>query len=580
MDHAEEYRIRFWVRRATMQPQPPRPQLLLVLVCLALVAAQAGAALAQATVDTREIPKIERATVQVSSWGPYNETIASGSGFVLDEDGTVVTCAHVVRHAKMVMLQINGYGQGAKVVGVDLEHDLAIVRVIAETPCFAVTSSTDVLDRSRALFVSGYPAGTTQVTLRPIRKARTLVSGLPTRLIQFSGTIDPGHAGGPVYYGDTGEILGIALGNDPAEDRQRMNLAVPVGYVIDLLYAVRAGRAPLFPVEEDQTGKPYPIPRIALPPAAQLPIPEALPEGQLAIKAGAGKMAVDPRRGRLYVCEEGSNALTIVNTATRRIEKRLAIGSRPLGVALSPSGAALYVAVAGDSLLVVVDPKTLTVKEAFQPGFQPCGVVCVAEDKVCVTATRDLCMNGIYLINPVESTALQVGTLYQYGVLAGRPGQPVVFAGQLQMSPASLLRCDTAAKSPRFEEVGDPVSLGSNLQDVRMSPDGSRVYVSCGAPYHIQVRDATTAALLGKLQLGTYPGHIALSPDGSRVYAAHWTDQIDVFDAKTLQMLGSFKVKGEIMNMETTAEGLLALQFTDCMWLLDPGTTPLQPPAP
>lgn len=552
-----------------------------------------SAALSQDEQTARTIAAIKPAVVLISTTDAQLRPLGSGTGFVIDPVGLVATCAHVLEDAAIITVIMGEKRQvTAKIAGVDMEHDLAILRLPEGTPCVSVTRSSNQVTEGRSVLVTGYPFGTdlaaagfdlaattTKGMVTAVRRAKGFVAGLPMDLIQVDAKVNPGNSGGPLYYPDTGEVIGVVEGEILAFFETGMNLAVPVQYLLDLLTAVREGRAPTPPPGKvvkapEKVVAPQTVVRTAAAATTELPLGEAAPGGGLPVKAG-GRMWVDPKRPRLYVSEPTGNALTIVNTDTATVEKRLAVGSRPVGVCLSPDGDALYVAIAGGSQLVVIAAETLALKETLQLGFQPYDVFSDAADRVYVTATGND-WAGVYLVNPVAATKLQVGCIYKDALLTGAPGNPMIYAGQRHLSPASIRSCDTAADPAVFiNAVEGPI--GGNMQDLQLSPDGRRLYVCCGAPYHVQVLDGRTLAPVGQLDTGPYPRHVAVAPDGAHVYATHGGGHVDVFDAATYLRLGSFKVKGEVTNMAMTAKGLLALQFENGLWLLDPGTLQLTP---
>lgn len=574
-----------------MQPRYT-PAVKCLLCCMLLVAAVA--AHAQDDQIGRAIAIVKPSVVLISTADAQLTPLGCGTGFVIDPQGLVATCAHVLEDAAMITVIMGDKRQvAAKIVGVDLEHDLAILKLPDKTPCTCVSRSTDDLSEGNSVLVTGYPFGTdlgdvgldlatttTKGMITSLRKGKGFVNGLPMQLIQIDAKVNPGNSGGPLYYPGTGEIIGVVEAEIVADYETGINLAVPVSYLLDLLASVREGRAPVPPegkpvkTPEKHTA-PQAITRLPLPAVTELPIPEqTLPGGGVPIHTAGGRMLVDPKRPRLYVCEADANALTIINTDEMFIEKRLAIGSRPTSMALSPDNATLYVALSGGSQVMVLDAESLKVKESLQVGFQPYDLLSAAPNRLYIAATGDD-WAGIYLVDPVAGTKLSVGCIYREAYLTATPDMASIYGGQTHLSPASIRRCDTA-KDPLsfYNAVEGPI--GGNLQDIRVSPDGKRVYVCCGAPYYVQVLDAATLSPVGQLDTGPYPRHVAISQDCTRVYATHASDHVDVFDASTFLRLGSIKVKGEVLNMQTTSDGMLALMLPNGVWLLDPAQTPLE----
>ncbi|MEI6502964.1 MAG: trypsin-like peptidase domain-containing protein, partial [Armatimonadota bacterium] len=506
---------------------------------------------------------------------------------------------HVIQGAAMINVLLGDQREvPAKLAGVDLEHDLAILRLPEGTACTAVAHSSDAAEEGLSVLATGYPFGsdlkeaglgltatTTRGMITAIREGKGFSRGAPMRLIQMDARVNPGNSGGPVYFPGRGEIIGVVTAQvRPAFEETGLNLAVPISYLIDLLNDVRDGRAvvpktvTILPGTTRATAQTGPLTRVPDVTTKELPIPqERLPGGGLALKAGGGKMLADPRRPRIYVAEMDVNALAVINTETGATEKRLVIGSRPAGLALSPDDATLYVAISGGSRLTAVDLETLTIRESLQLSFQPFDVACVSVSCLYVTIRGDN-WTGFHLIDPVAGTWTRGGMLYHNSMLAVHPGSPVGFMGEPGLSPASIHRCDTAVDPLKLEDGTGFGAIGSNLQEFRLSPDGRRLYVCCGAPYHVQVLSADTLVPEGQFNTGPYPNHVAPAPDGSKVFVTHGGNHVDVFDPDTFLSVGTIPTAAEVVSMVVSGDSKkLVLQFPTGVWLLDLAATTLNP---
>ena len=65
--------------------------------------------------------------------------------------------------------------------------------------------------------------------------------------------------------------------------------------------------------------------------------------------------------GRIFITNERSNTISVINGETLEVEGEIAIGERPRGIGISPDGTEVYVAVSEENLIAVFDPKTLEV---------------------------------------------------------------------------------------------------------------------------------------------------------------------------------------------------------------------------
>jgi putative serine protease PepD len=144
---------------------------------------------------------------------------ASGSGFVIDSNGTIVTNSHVVSGAQGVSVRFEKSGKTvpAEVLGTDLSSDLAVLRVDASNTQhlkplqLADSDSVHVGDLAVAI---GYPLGLDQTVTQGIVSA---VNGSPIRspngfsidkVIQTDAPINPGNSGGPLLDA-AGRVIGI-----------------------------------------------------------------------------------------------------------------------------------------------------------------------------------------------------------------------------------------------------------------------------------------------------------------------------------------------------------------------------------
>ena len=147
--------------------------------------------------------------------GPQRET-ATGSGFVLDRRGDILTNAHVVDGARKVTVRIgNGDSDiAAQVVGKDLSRDLAVLRVdpsaVALHPLALSSAPLQVGDPVAAI---GNPFGFDRTITTGIVSALQRQISAPNgftidHAIQTDAAINPGNSGGPLINGN-GQVIGV-----------------------------------------------------------------------------------------------------------------------------------------------------------------------------------------------------------------------------------------------------------------------------------------------------------------------------------------------------------------------------------
>ena len=154
---------------------------------------------------------------QLPNLPPTGPTEASGSGFVIDTDGHIVTNNHVVDGADKVEVRfIDGTTVRATVVGTDPDSDLAVVKVDVNASLLKPVELGDssALVVGQQVFALGNPFGQMWSMTSGIVSAvgRTIQSGnsrysIP-EVIQTDASINPGNSGGPLL-DKHGRVIGV-----------------------------------------------------------------------------------------------------------------------------------------------------------------------------------------------------------------------------------------------------------------------------------------------------------------------------------------------------------------------------------
>jgi len=143
---------------------------------------------------------------------PQNRTERSlGSGFIISNDGYIVTNNHVIKDADKIKVILHDKAEyDAKIIGTDSTTDLALIKIKAKNLMplkFGKSSETPVGSWVVAI---GSPFGLEQTVTAGIvsAKGRIIGSGPYDDFIQTDASINPGNSGGPLLNLD-GEVIGI-----------------------------------------------------------------------------------------------------------------------------------------------------------------------------------------------------------------------------------------------------------------------------------------------------------------------------------------------------------------------------------
>jgi serine protease Do len=143
---------------------------------------------------------------------PRNRKESSlGSGFIITEDGYIVTNNHVIKDADQVKVILHDNKEyEATVVGTDPMTDLALIKIEAKDLMALKFGSSSKAEVGSWVVAIGSPFGLEQTVTAGIvsAKGRIIGSGPYDDFIQTDASINPGNSGGPLLNLD-GEVIGI-----------------------------------------------------------------------------------------------------------------------------------------------------------------------------------------------------------------------------------------------------------------------------------------------------------------------------------------------------------------------------------
>ena len=184
------------------------------------------------------VVSINCSAVSTNIFGQRVESASSGSGFVITQDGYIVTNHHVVASASSVKVTMyDGKEYSAAVVGSDSDYDVAVLKV-ETTGLQPVTlgNSADVNVGDTVLAI-GNPLGELTFSMsqgivsccdRAIN-----VDGTPFNMIQVDASINPGNSGGPLVnlYGEVVGIVSAKYSSYSNTTVEGLGFAIPISDV-------------------------------------------------------------------------------------------------------------------------------------------------------------------------------------------------------------------------------------------------------------------------------------------------------------------------------------------------------------
>jgi YVTN family beta-propeller protein len=238
---------------------------------------------------------------------------------------------------------------------------------------------------------------------------------------------------------------------------------------------------------------------------------------------------------RLFVTNESSGDLTVIDARDHRVIATLPLGKRPRGIRASADGSLLFVALSGSPLSPPgVDPATLP--------------------------PADKAADGIGVI--------AVSTLSLTKVLRGfsDPEQLAVSRDGTRLYVASEDTGVAVIADARNGKMRATLAVGGEPEGVSLSNDDRYAYVTSEEDHQVAVIDTRSEKLATTFRVGQRPRDIAFSRDGQRAYVSNETDgTVTVVDAVKHQPLRTVKVPGQIarpMGVVVSPDGKVAYTAT------------------
>ena len=177
---------------------------------------------------------ILEATVKIEVYNKTGSKVSTGSGFIVDSNGIIVTNNHVIENAASIMITLNNGDTYSDVVVRDFDEvkDIAVIKISGyDLPTVKLGNSRN-LEIGEKIIVCGSSLGDLSNTLSEGIISSIRQSDKGYRYIQMSAPISPGNSGGPVVL-ENGEVIGISTAS--RIQGQNLNFAVPINYVLGMI---------------------------------------------------------------------------------------------------------------------------------------------------------------------------------------------------------------------------------------------------------------------------------------------------------------------------------------------------------
>lgn len=183
--------------------------------------------------------------VTTNVFGQTASTAVVGSGFVLTEDGYVVTNNHVVEGTDNVSVKLHdGSTYPAEIIGGDSLSDVALLKIEAEGLSHVAVGDSDAIAVGEGCIAIGNPLGELTFTMTggyvSALPREINISGKPISMFQTDAAINAGNSGGPLF-DMAGNVIGITSAKisgitGSGASIEGVGFAIPINEALRVVY--------------------------------------------------------------------------------------------------------------------------------------------------------------------------------------------------------------------------------------------------------------------------------------------------------------------------------------------------------
>ena len=197
-------------------------------------------------------------SVTTNYWGYQSTAAASGSGFIISDDGYILTNFHVIEDSSSISVSMyNGDSYDAALIGYDESNDIAVLKIDAEDLAPVILGDSNHLNVGDSVIAIGNPLGEltftlTSGTISAKDREVTFSNNTTMNLLQTDCAINSGNSGGALFnlYGEVIGVTNAKYGTSSSSSASIDNIgfAIPINSILNIVESI---------IEKGYISKPY-----------------------------------------------------------------------------------------------------------------------------------------------------------------------------------------------------------------------------------------------------------------------------------------------------------------------------------
>ena len=195
------------------------------------------------TLGCEQAVGVTTTVVTENFFGQQTQNAVAGSGFIISEDGYIMTNYHVIEYAaaydyELTVMTAAGEEHKATVVGYDMDNDIAVIKIEATGLSPVTFGNSDNIQVGEQVYAIGNPLGElsfsqTTGAISALDRVITTDVNSSINMFQFDAAVNSGNSGGPLY-NSKGEVIGVVTAKYASTGVEGLGFAVPINDAVSI----------------------------------------------------------------------------------------------------------------------------------------------------------------------------------------------------------------------------------------------------------------------------------------------------------------------------------------------------------
>ncbi|QSO54259.1 putative Ig domain-containing protein [Alicyclobacillus curvatus] len=255
----------------------------------------------------------------------------------------------------------------------------------------------------------------------------------------------------------------------------------------------------------------------------------------ITVGSGAADVAYDAANGDVYVANSTSGTVSVINGSTNTVTSTIPVGTQPYGVAYDAGNGDVYITNSNSNTVSVIDGSTNTVKSTIPVGTRPYGVA------------YDTANGDVYVVNSTSGTVSVIDgstNTVTSTITVGSGATDVAYdAGNGDVYVANSNSGTVSVISGSTNTVTNTITVGSGLFGVAYDAANGDVYVANASLGTVSVIDGSTNTVTSTITVGSFPIDVAYDATNGDVYVANYSSStVSVINGSTTTVKSTIPV--------------------------------------